>query len=169
MRKILLLVLVVSIVVLLWRISPMIAFFRPMPSASRIAKVFESERQSFELVSGVFVEIGTKFVSIYKTNENYRYMNAWDEVTVELYEYSDEDLFNAISLLFEKTNCSAISKERNYVSFSMWGTLDADSGITYSIDGELPDIDGEFPPARKILRFEPLGYDGWYYYYVKII
>jgi hypothetical protein len=115
------------------------------------------------------ISFGQRLVQLYTHLLQRTQINTLDEHTVELYEYSDKELFGAISLLFDELNCQLIDKESNYVLFVMWSSLDASSGIAYSIDGELPDIDGDFPIERKDLRLEPLGYEGWYYYYSKIL
>jgi len=147
-------------------------FFIPMttkPSLKRIAGVFSNERQEFELIAYAFVGIDADVFYISSTHNDYHQIRVLDKIPAETYEYDDEELFYAISFLFDNRYCGSIDKERNYVSFRMWGTLDAASGIAYSIDGGLPDIDGEIPDDRKILELVPLECDGWYYYYTKMI
>lgn len=175
MKRVLLIIGIIGIVLIALVLIGAIVlslFFLPMtpkPSEKRVAGIFKNERQEFELIADAFIGIDADVLYINNTRNDYNQIEVLDKVPVETYEYNDEELHNAITFLFDNRYCDSIDKERNYVSFSMWGTLDASSGIAYSIDGELPDICGQMPDNRKILELVPLENDGWYYYYLKIV
>ena len=139
----------------------------PIPSVKKMARVFERNQSHLLKIVEILPVLGFKTVGIRSFNENYHNLTVYDTIPVQEYPYNNDELFLAIQFLFDKQKCDAILLEKNYVCFKWGGTLDAVCGIVYSLDGEMPTIDDDFPANRREESYIPLEHENWYYFHVK--
>ena len=160
MKKILIYVLAaVIIAAILWSAKPIVGgiiiggggIFNFPIGKEKMETIFEKDQELLVVITNYFVDSGFENIYIYDDMETGEISINGEHIIV-----NDAKVVEAISTL-KSRNYSVISKNGNTIIFQRWSNLDNGRGITYSVDGNEPEV-------QFLTRLEHLSEPNWYYY-----
>jgi hypothetical protein len=138
--------LIIGGLIFLWVLFP------PLLSKEATKKDFLKNYEDIMVVTNYMLDSKYKGMVIYCTDE---------DKTMYVIEYGDIPIGDTMVIetidILKQKGYQTIVKEKNNISFVRSSSLDAGSGVVYSIDGSEPQL-------QFLTRLEPLEEPNWYYY-----
>lgn len=96
---------------------------------------------------------------IERADSNYSQVKVLGEIPTKYISVVYNDAANALERLFQDAHLIRVWKSQNYISFSCWSSLDEETGVAYSLDGNTPEF------SSSCVELVPIdNHTGWYFY-----
>ena len=158
-----LLIFITCFVILILLLLVLLDFISPTPpTLNQMTEYFNADREKIQIIIDYFIENDFDWISIGRNdvrNIGSTSFGILNGIEIGNIVVENEEVVKSILFLFQQ-GYQRLDKSRGTIRFQRWSTLDAGSGMVYSINGTTPN-ENIFP---FLIKLEPLNENRWYFY-----